>query len=74
MQETAQLARFALELQSRDVPESTRAVARAAVLDTLACGIAGRDERVTRSLRDWARSRARPATLDARVVDLFESA
>ena len=30
------------------------------------------EERV-KELRDWARSRARPATLDARMVDLFAS-
>ncbi len=30
------------------------------------------EERV-KELRDWARTRARPATLDARMVDLFES-
>jgi hypothetical protein len=29
------------------------------------------EERI-KELRDWARTRARPATLDARIVDLFQ--
>ena len=29
------------------------------------------EERI-KELRDWARTRARPATVDARIVDLFQ--
>ena len=36
------------------MPESVRATARAAILDGLACAVAGRDERVTRELRGFA--------------------
>ena len=52
--ETARLAGFALGLALADVPETVRASARAAMLDGLACAIAGRDERVTRELRAFA--------------------
>ncbi len=51
--ETARLARFALGLELGRVPESVRASARAAILDGLACAVAGRDERVTRELRGF---------------------
>ncbi len=54
MSETAQLAAFALGLPLERVPDSVRATARAAILDGLACAIAGREERVTRALRDFA--------------------
>jgi 2-methylcitrate dehydratase PrpD len=54
MSETERLARFALGLSLAEVPETVRAVARAAMLDGLACAIAGRDERVTRELREFA--------------------
>ncbi len=52
--ETARLARFALGLSLDRVPETVRASARAAILDGLACAVAGRDERVTRELRGFA--------------------
>ncbi|MEX2206131.1 MAG: MmgE/PrpD family protein [Myxococcota bacterium] len=52
--ETARLARFALGLSLERVPEAVRASARAAILDGLACAVAGRDERVTRALRGFA--------------------
>ncbi|MGH7289599.1 MAG: MmgE/PrpD family protein, partial [Myxococcota bacterium] len=54
MSETERLASFALGLSLADVPEPVRVTARAAMLDGLACAIAGRDERVTRELREFA--------------------
>ena len=54
MSATERLAAFVLRLSLGDVPESVRACARAAMLDGLACAIAGRDERVTRELRGFA--------------------
>lgn len=54
MSETERLARFALGLSLAEVPEAVRVIARAAMLDGLACAIAGRDERVTRELRGFA--------------------
>ncbi len=55
MSATRKLAAFARGLAPEDVPESTRRVAREAILDTLACAIAGRQERVARGLHAWAR-------------------
>jgi len=54
MSATERLAGFALGLSLERVPESVRASARAAIIDGLACAIAGRDERVTRALRGFA--------------------
>jgi len=54
MSATERLAEFARGLSLADVPASVRASARAAMLDGLACAIAGRDERVTRELRGFA--------------------
>ncbi len=54
MSATENLAAFALGLALDDVPQSARASARAAMLDGLACAVAGRDERVTRELRAFA--------------------
>lgn len=54
MSATETLAAFALGLRLEAVPESARASARAAMLDGIACAIAGRDERVTRELRGFA--------------------
>ena len=52
MDVTERVAAFALELQPRDLPEGVRGIARAAILDTLACAIGGRDEAVARILRE----------------------
>ncbi len=54
MSATGRLAAFAHGLALETVPESVRAHARAAMLDAIACAIAGRDERVTRELRGFA--------------------
>lgn len=54
MSATERLADFACGLSLERVPESTRNSARAAMLDAVACAIAGRDERVTRELRGFA--------------------
>ena len=54
MSATERLASFALGLALDRVPESVRASACAAMLDGLACAIAGRDERVARELRGFA--------------------
>ena len=54
MSETERLAGFALGLSLDEVPEAVRATARAAILDGIACAIAGRDERVARELRGFA--------------------
>ncbi len=62
MSVTGRVAAFALELNSRDLPERVRSIAGAAILDTLACGIGGRDERVARALREEVVAEgARPA-------------
>ncbi|MBM4335732.1 MAG: MmgE/PrpD family protein [Deltaproteobacteria bacterium] len=54
MSATERLAEFACGLSLEKVPESARESARAAMLDAVACAIAGRDERVTRELRGFA--------------------
>ncbi|MFI5316640.1 MAG: MmgE/PrpD family protein [Myxococcota bacterium] len=54
MGETAQLAEFALGLRLAAIPEAARATARAAILDALACAIAGRHEPVSERVRQWA--------------------
>lgn len=54
MSATRELAAFALRLRLDDVPARARAVARAAIQDTLACAVAGRDERAARELRAFA--------------------
>ena len=54
MSETARLADFALALRLEDVPKPVRATARAAILDSLACAIAGRHEPVARRVREYA--------------------
>ncbi|HTO54381.1 MAG TPA: MmgE/PrpD family protein [Myxococcota bacterium] len=54
MSETARLADFALALRLDDAPEAVRATARAAILDSLACAIAGRHEPVSDRLRAFA--------------------
>ncbi len=62
MDVTERVAAFALELQPRDLPEGVRGIARAAILDTLACAIGGRDEAVARILREEVVAEgARPA-------------
>ena len=63
--ETARLADFALSLRHEEIPEHVRATARAAILDSLACAIAGRNEPVALRLRTFAlaRSSGGPATL-----------
>ncbi len=65
MSETARLADFALALRLDAVPERVRATARTAILDALACAIAGRHEPVSDRTRAWALSQgAKPvATL-----------
>jgi len=54
LSETAQLAEFALGLRLDAIPAAARATARAAILDSLACAIAGRHESVSERLRAWA--------------------
>ncbi|HKC49654.1 MAG TPA: MmgE/PrpD family protein [Myxococcota bacterium] len=54
MSETARLADFALALRIEAIPATVRATARAAILDALACAIAGRHEPVSARLRAWA--------------------
>jgi 2-methylcitrate dehydratase PrpD len=54
LSETAQLADFALGLREDAIPAPVRATARAAILDSLACAIAGRHEPVSQRLRTWA--------------------
>ena len=54
MSETARLADFALALRLEDVPVPVRATARAAILDSLCCAIAGRREPATRRVREFA--------------------
>lgn len=62
MSDTARLADFALALRLDSVPEPVRATARAAILDALACAIAGRHEPVSQHLRSWALAQgSRPA-------------
>jgi 2-methylcitrate dehydratase PrpD len=54
LSETAQLAEFALGLRPAAIPAAARATARAAILDALACAIAGRHEPVSDRVRAWA--------------------
>jgi 2-methylcitrate dehydratase PrpD len=54
LSETARLADFALALRLEDVPGAVRATARSAILDSLACAIAGRGEPVSRRVREFA--------------------
>ncbi len=54
MSETARLADFALALRIEAIPGAVRATARAAILDALACAIAGRHEPVSARVRAWA--------------------
>jgi len=54
LSETARLADFALALRAAAIPAKVRATARAAILDALACAIAGRHEPVSERLRAWA--------------------
>ncbi len=51
MSVTARLADFALSLKLDSIDEPTRVLACQAILDVLACAIAGREERVTRVVR-----------------------
>ncbi len=53
MSATAAAAAFVRRLELRDVPESVLRTARAGVLDALACAVAGREERVSRAVREW---------------------
>ena len=46
-----------------DVPEASRNVLRHAVLDTLACGLHGRDQEWSRYIAEWAAGGSGPATL-----------
>jgi 2-methylcitrate dehydratase PrpD len=54
LSDTARLADFALGLRVEAIPAAVRATARAAILDALACAIAGRHEPVSERLRAWA--------------------
>ena len=56
MSETARVAEFVWGLRAEAIPATTRAVARTAILDGLACAIAGRDEPVAARVREWARA------------------
>src|SRR5215211_5442139 len=53
---TEQLARFVVDLELRDVPESHRRLARFAILDTLGVSVPGAREVTGRIISDFARS------------------
>jgi len=56
LSDTTRAAGFVLRLRADAIPPATAAAARVAILDGLACAIAGRDEPVARRVRDWARA------------------
>ncbi|HTO68253.1 MAG TPA: MmgE/PrpD family protein [Myxococcota bacterium] len=56
MSDTARAAGFVLRLRADAIPPATAEVARVAILDGLACAIAGRDEPVAARVREWARA------------------
>jgi 2-methylcitrate dehydratase PrpD len=56
LSDTTRAAGFVLRLRADAIPERSAAVARSAILDGLACAIAGRDEPVAARLRSWARA------------------
>jgi len=54
LSDTTRAAGFVLRLRADAIPQASVAVARAAVLDGLACAIAGSGEPVAARLRSWA--------------------
>lgn len=50
---TDDLARFAASLTLSQIPESACEAAKSAIVDVIACALAGRDERVARNARQW---------------------
>jgi len=56
LSDTARAAEFALGLRAESIPAASKTAARAAILDGLACAIAGRDEPVSARVRQWARA------------------
>jgi len=65
LSDTARAAGFVLGLRAEAIPPRAAQVAKTAILDGLACAIAGRDEPVAARVRAWARAQggAEAATL-----------
>jgi len=60
---TIELANWIADLSAADVPEKTRRVVRYAVLDTLACGMHGRDTEWAGIAERWAAGGGGPTTI-----------
>jgi len=58
LSDTTRAAGFVLRLRADAIPARAVEVAQSAILDGLACAIAGRDEPVADRLRGWARAQA----------------
>jgi 2-methylcitrate dehydratase PrpD len=53
MSETGRAAEFVVQLKLADLPSTVRETARASILDTLACAVAGCEERAASAVRAW---------------------
>ena len=60
---TMRLAAWVAGLRPADIPEPTRRVLRYAILDTLGCGLQGRQLPWTRIVEQWAGASGGPATV-----------